>query len=48
MLLDADFKIKLRHYIAVKGNHDADGWDDVQWLWSGSQGYQAMLVWTRE
>ena len=28
-------------YIAAKGNHDADGWDGVRYLWSGSEGYQS-------
>ena len=31
-------------YLAVKGNHDADGWDGVQWLWNGDpDGYAAQL-----
>lgn len=30
-------------YVASKGNHDADGWDGVKWLWSGSDGYAAQL-----
>ena len=30
-------------YIAAKGNHDADGWDGVRYLWSGSEGYQKLL-----
>ena len=30
--------------LAVKGNHDADGWDGVQWLWNGDpDGYAAQL-----
>ena len=31
-------------YLAAKGNHDADGWDGVQWLWNGDpDGYAAQL-----
>lgn len=30
-------------YLASKGNHDADGWDGIKWLWSGSEGYAAQL-----
>ena len=31
-------------YLAVKGNHDADGWDGVRWLWNGDpDGYAAQL-----
>lgn len=31
-------------FLAVKGNHDADGWDGVQNLWSGNpDGYAAQL-----
>ena len=31
-------------FLAVKGNHDADGWDGVQNLWSGNpEGYAAQL-----
>lgn len=31
-------------FLAVKGNHDADGWDGVRELWSGEQdGYAAAL-----
>ena len=30
-------------YVATKGNHDVDGWDGVENLWSGPRGYQALL-----
>ena len=30
-------------FLAAKGNHDADGWDGVSYLWSGSEGYQKLL-----
>lgn len=31
-------------FVAVKGNHDVDGWDGVQDLWSNPErGYQALL-----
>ena len=31
-------------YVALKGNHDVDGWDGVQDLWSGPRGYQRLLA----
>ena len=30
-------------YLAAKGNHDADGWDGIPYLWSGSEGYEKLL-----
>jgi|AntAceMinimDraft_1070359.scaffolds.fasta_scaffold12432_2 hypothetical protein len=30
-------------FLAAKGNHDADGWNGLPWLWSGSDGYAALL-----
>ena len=30
-------------YLASQGNHDVDGWDGVDDLWSGPRGYKALL-----
>lgn len=30
-------------FLAAMGNHDQDGWDGVEYLWSGSRGYKALL-----
>ena len=37
------FRHGIRGYVATKGNHDVDGWDGVDDLWSGPEGYQALL-----
>ena len=30
-------------FLASKGNHDADSWDGIRYLWSGSEGYHKLL-----